>query len=76
MKKNRKNISDTGKIRCTFVQQSRGIRSSHLFRKRGNLGIEIPAFTYNTYVMLSGRVISYETMAEDYKPETLKEAAD
>jgi len=38
--------------------------------------IEIPAFTWHTYVMLSGSVVSYETMMGKFDPETWKTLAD
>ena len=38
--------------------------------------IEIPAFTWHTYVMLSENVITYETMMGKFDPETWKELAD
>ena len=38
--------------------------------------IEIPAFTWHTYVMLSESVVSYETMMGKYDPETWKTLAD
>ena len=38
--------------------------------------IEIPAFTWHTYVMLTDSVVSYETMMGKYDPETWKILAD
>ena len=34
--------------------------------------VEIPAFTWHTYVMLSENVVTYETMMGKYYPETWK----
>ena len=45
--------------------------------EKGKLeNIEIPAFTWHTYVMLSENVVSYETMMGKYDPETWKILAD
>jgi cupin fold WbuC family metalloprotein len=38
--------------------------------------IAVPAYTWHTYVMLSERVIVYETMEGKYEPDTWKEMAD
>jgi len=38
--------------------------------------IEIPAFTWHTYVMLSENVVSYETMMGKFDPKTWKMLAD
>ena len=37
--------------------------------------IEIPSFTWHTYVMLTKTVVSYETMMGKYNPETWKTLA-
>ena len=37
--------------------------------------VEIPAFTWHTYVMLSESVVTYETMMGKYDPETWKALA-
>jgi len=37
--------------------------------------VEIPAFTWHTYVMLSTHVITYETMMGQYEPTSWKEFA-
>jgi len=37
--------------------------------------IEIPAFTWHTYVMLTDKVVSYETMMGKYDPSTWKTLA-
>ena len=38
--------------------------------------VEVPAFTWHTYVMLSKYVITYETMMGEYEPRTWKEFAE
>jgi cupin fold WbuC family metalloprotein len=38
--------------------------------------IEIPAFTWHTYVMLTDHVITYETMMGIYNPQTWKRFAE
>jgi cupin fold WbuC family metalloprotein len=37
--------------------------------------VEVPAFTWHTYVMLSESAITYETMMGQYEPKTWKEFA-
>ena len=37
--------------------------------------IEVPAFTWHTYVMLSDEVVTYETMMGRYEPSSWKEFA-
>ena len=38
--------------------------------------IEVPAFTWHTYVILSERALTYETMIGVYEPETWKHMAN
>ena len=37
--------------------------------------VEIPAFTWHTYVMLSEHAVTYETMMGKYEPDTWKSSA-
>ena len=58
-------FDDIGKItRCTILE------------KGGLELIEVPAFTWHTYIMLTERAITYETMMGIYKPETWKRFAE
>lgn len=57
-------FSDEGKVKETFILE-----------KGGRESIEVPAFTWHTYVMLSKEVIVYETMEGVYEPSTWKEMA-
>ncbi len=64
-----------------------GIMAVFLFTDQGDIGrlaflekgvvemIEIPAFTWHTYVMMSHSAVSYETMMGQYEPRSWKEFA-
>jgi len=51
------------------------IDESIILEKGRRESIEVPAFKWHTYVMLSDKVIIYETMEGVYKPETWKKMA-
>ena len=44
-------------------------------KEGGNNFIEVPAFTWHTYVMFSEKTIIYETMEGKYNPDTWKKLA-
>jgi len=46
-----------------------------ILEKGGRESIDVPAFTWHTYVMLTNKVIVYETMEGIYSPSTWKEMA-
>ena len=46
-----------------------------VLEKGGVEFIEVPAFTWHTYVMLTDTVVTYETMTGVYRPETWKQFA-
>ena len=50
--------------------------SKKIILEEGKLDfVEVPAFTWHTYVMLAERVVIYETMEGIYNPETWKNLA-
>ena len=50
--------------------------SKKIILEEGKLDfVEVPAFTWHTYVMLTERVVIYETMEGIYNPETWKKLA-
>jgi len=51
------------------------ISDSIILAKGGIESIDVPAFTWHTYVMLTEKVIIYETMDGVYEPSTWKEMA-
>jgi len=57
-------FDDKGKIIGTTVME-----------KGGQIFIEVPAFTWHTYVMLTKKTIVYETMKGKYDPLTWKKMA-
>ena len=57
-------FSDKGEIEKTIVLE-----------KGNNEFVEVPAFTWHTYVMLSQKAIIYETMEGKYDPDTWKKIA-
>lgn len=64
-----------GKFAVLFFDSNGNYQSSKKLEKGQLEYIEIPAFQYHTYVMLSERVITYETMMGVYDPETWKTLA-
>ena len=65
-----------GKVAALFFDDQGVIKECTLLEKGGTELIEVPAFTWHTYVMLSDHAISYETMMGVYKPETWKKFAE
>jgi len=51
------------------------ITNTVILEKGGREQIDVPAFTWHTYVMLTDEVIVYETMEGVYHPETWKKMA-
>lgn len=64
-----------GKIAALFFDEQGAIKERTLLEKGGTELIEVPAFTWHTYVMLSEHAISYETMMGVYEPSTWKNFA-
>ncbi len=65
-----------GKFAVIFFNNKGQIEKISCLAKGGMEYIEIPAFTWHTYIMLSESVVSYETMMGKYDPETWKTLAD
>jgi cupin fold WbuC family metalloprotein len=64
-----------GKIAALFFDERGALKECTFLEKGGTELIEVPAFTWHTYVMLSNHVITYETMMGIYEPETWKNFA-
>lgn len=65
-----------GKIAVLFFDD-RGTVQEVVVLEQGLLEqVEVPAFTWHTYVMLSEYAISYETMMGLYEPKTWKKFAE
>jgi len=65
-----------GKIAVLFFDDQGTVVKLVLLEKGRIEYVEIPAFTWHTYVMLSESAISYETMMGRYDPKTWKEFAE
>jgi len=65
-----------GKFAVIFFNNKGEIEKLSSLAKGGMECIEIPAFTWHTYVMLSESVVTYETMMGRYDPKTWKTLAD
>ena len=65
-----------GKFAVLFFSEKGEMDQSVVLEKDKTEYIEIPAFTWHTYVMLSETVVSYETMMGKYDPETWKTLAE
>lgn len=65
-----------GKLAALFFDDKGTIKKSVILEKGGIEYIEVPAFTWHTYLMLSESVITYETMMGVYEPKTWKKFAE
>ncbi len=65
-----------GKIAVIFFDDRGGIREIFVLEPGGRTEIDVPAFTWHTYVVLSDDVITYETMRGVYDPKTWKSFAE
>ena len=64
-----------GSFALLFFDDSGVIENSVILEASKRNYIEVPAFTWHTYVMLSDEVVVYETMEGVYHPDTWKELA-
>ena len=64
-----------GKIAVLFFDDQGAVKKCMILEEGGVGYVEVPAFTWHTYVMLSDYAISYETMMGVYEPKTWKEFA-
>jgi cupin fold WbuC family metalloprotein len=51
------------------------VTNTYVLAKGGRESIDVPAFTWHTYVMLTKEVIVFETMEGVYNPSTWKKMA-
>ena len=62
-----------GKLSVIFFDNLGKVENTTLLEKRGDAHIQIPAFTWHTYVILSEYAVTYETMMGKYDPSTWKD---
>jgi len=65
-----------GSFAVLFFNNKGDVEKVSVLEKKKCEYIEIPAFTWHTYVMLTDKVVSYETMMGKYEPETWKKLAE
>lgn len=65
-----------GKLAVIFFDDRGAVKSCVVLAEGGAEAVEIPAFAWHTYVMLSESAVSYETMMGVYEPKTWKQYAD
>ena len=66
----------SGKVSVLYFNDSGGCINSTLLEKGGVEHIEIPAYMWHTYVVLTEHAVTYETMMGVYDPDTWKQLAD
>lgn len=64
-----------GKVAALFFDDQGTVKKCTVLEKGGIELIEVPAFTWHTYVMLTDYAVTYETMMGVYEPETWKRFA-
>ena len=64
-----------GSFALVLFDNSGEISDSFILAKGGIESIDVPAFTWHTYIMLTEKVVIYETMEGVYEPSTWKEMA-
>lgn len=64
-----------GKVAILFFDDLGAVINCAVLEKEGADFIDVPAFSWHTYVMLSKQAITYETMMGKYAPETWKRLA-
>lgn len=64
-----------GKIAVLYFDEFGKCKESTVLIKGGVESVEVPAFTWHTYVILSNRAVTYETMMGVYQPNTWKRMA-
>ena len=65
-----------GKVAALFFDDQGMVKKCTVLEKGGIELIEVPAFTWHTYVMLTDYALTYETMMGVYDPETWKKFAE
>lgn len=64
-----------GKLAVLFFDDQGSMRRVTVLEEGHDVYIEVPAFTWHTYVVLSGSTVSYETMMGQYEPASWKHFA-
>jgi len=64
-----------GKLAVIFFDDLGNHKSSTILEAGGTELIEVPAYTWHTYIMLSEYAVTYETMMGIYAPDTWKKFA-
>lgn len=64
-----------GKLAVLFFDDTGAVERVVTAERGGVECVEVPAFTWHTYVMLTDSVVTYETMMGEYEPKTWKEMA-
>jgi len=65
-----------GKVAVLFFDDLGAVINCVVLEKEGLDFVDVPAFAWHTYVMLSKHAITYETMMGKYTPETWKKLAE
>ena len=61
-----------GEAAVIFFDDEGDVLKTTILKPEKNHTVEVPAFTWHTYIMISEEVITYETMHGVYHPETWK----
>jgi len=64
-----------GKIAVIFFDDKGNVTQTTILEIPGSKSIRVPAFTWHTYVILSDKATTYETMNGVYDPKTWKDFA-
>lgn len=64
-----------GRLAVLFFDNKGTVQRVTTLEPGGIQMIEVPAFTWHTYVILADRTITYETMMGRYEPQSWKEMA-
>jgi cupin fold WbuC family metalloprotein len=65
-----------GRVAVIFFDNAGAVSDVRLLDPLSAPSVNVPAFTFHTYVMLSEHVVSYETMMGRYDPTTWKALAE
>ena len=65
-----------GKVATLFFDDQGIVKERSVLEKGGTEFIEVPAFTWHTYVILTNYAVTYETMMGVYEPKSWKRFAD
>lgn len=65
----------SGKLAVIFFNESGSFTELTILKRGGVELIKVPAFTWHTYVILSSKAVTYETMDGVYDPSTWKKLA-